>query len=89
MAKNCPACDASGRVPTDPGELCKACLWIARATLSRKVDGRFAPADAEFYGRPDKTLAIRRLTLELIDRVGVYEATGRMPGLDSQRRAKR
>lgn len=69
----CPACDASGRVPTSAGELGRGCYQAALAAVERKRanGGTWPEADLEYDARvrnpAERAGLLRRLTLKVCD----------------------
>lgn len=69
----CPACDASGRVPTSAGELGRGCYQAALAAIERRRTngGEWPEADLEYDARvrnpAERAGLLRRLTLRVCE----------------------
>ena len=92
----CPACDASGRVPSSPGELGRGCYQAALAAVERKRanGGQWPAEDLEYDARVrdprTRGELLRRLTLKLCDAAQMLAVADKLQAqTESVRRAPR
>jgi hypothetical protein len=92
-SKTCPcaACDASGRVPTSPGDLGRGCFAAAMAAMDRKRSngGQWTAEDLEYDARvrdpAQRAGLLRRLTLKVCEETEYLRVADQI-GADAERR---